>query len=604
MSTSRVIVSSVIIALAACARAQVSPPALDPIVITAARSPQALSELLSDVSVIGQEEIARAGQSSLIEVLRQAPGVEVASNGGPGTVSTVFLRGANRGHTLVLIDGVRVDSSTDGAAALEAIPVAEIDHIEILRGPASSLYGADAIGGVIQVFTRRGEGAPKFSASVGAGRYRTRTADAGVSGSDARWRYSVHAGYAESDGFSAIHNPDNFSFNPDRDGYRAQSGSGELALRYRDTDELAVQFFANRLNAQFDASPDFDDRARTTLESYALTSRNHLAGNWQSILRGARSVDNSRFETGFGPNRFRTTQNQYLWQNDFSLPSGQLQLALERREERLASDTEFVATARNTNAALAVYQLREGPHALQANLRHDDSAQFGGRTTGALAYGYRLAPAWRVSASAGTAFKAPSFNDLYFPGFSNPNLRPETARNVEADVHYAVGSAGADLIVYRNRVRDLIVFQCDANFNCAPINVNNARLQGATLSAHVTLMDTRVQASIDVQNPEDEASGHLLARRAKRHASLALDRSFGGWSVGAEWLASSERFDDLGNTRRMGGYGLVNLAASYAFAPAWRVIVRGNNVFDKRYELAQDFATPGANVFAAIQYRQ
>src|SRR6266542_1969494 len=195
---------------------------IEPVFVTAARSPQPLAELIADVTTIGPEEIARAGAQSLAELLARVPGVEIAMNGGPGATSSVFLRGANRGHTLVLVDGLRIGSSTDGATAFEAIPLEQIDHIEILRGPASSLYGADAIGGVIQIFTRRSHGALSANASAGYGTYGTGTTRVGISGAagERGWRFALQAGARRSEGFNTIANPENFSYNPDRDGYR------------------------------------------------------------------------------------------------------------------------------------------------------------------------------------------------------------------------------------------------------------------------------------------------------------------------------------------------------------------------------------------------
>jgi len=202
---------------------------LDRVVVTATRSQQPLVDLIADVSYIGAEDITRAGAQSVAELLARVPGVEIASNGGPGSTTSVFLRGANRGHTLVLIDGLRVGSSSDGATALEAIPLEQIDHIEILRGPASSLYGADAIGGVIQIFTRKSHGALSVNASGGYGTYGTGIATAGISGGDdSGWRFALQAGARRSEGFNAIGNPENFSYNPDRDGYRDESASGSL----------------------------------------------------------------------------------------------------------------------------------------------------------------------------------------------------------------------------------------------------------------------------------------------------------------------------------------------------------------------------------------
>jgi vitamin B12 transporter len=576
---------------------------IEPMFVTAARSPQPLAELIADVTIIGPEEIARAGAQSLAELLSGVPGVEIAMNGGPGSTSSVFLRGANRGHTLVLIDGLRIGSSTDGATALEAIPLEQIDHIEILRGPASSLYGADAIGGVIQIFTRRSDGAFSANASAGYGTYRSALASGGVAGGDGPWRFALQAGVRKSAGFNAIGNPDNFSYNPDRDGYRDDSASGSVAFRFAPDQELSAQFLRSRENAQFDAGPGFDDRTITTLSSYSIASRNRLASFWMSKLEAGEGDDDSLTQTGFGPSRFKTRQRQYTWQNDFALAQGALAVAFERREEHVDGDAGFPVTERNTNAVVGVWQWRDGPQALQANLRHDDSSQFGGRTTGALAYGYALGGGFRMSASYGTAFKAPTFNDLYFPGFSNPALRPETAHSAEAALRYAAGGLSAGVVAYRNRVRDLIVFECDAAFNCAPQNVADATLEGVTLELEARRAEFVIRASADFQRPEDDASGNLLPRRARRHASIGAAQSWGALRVGAELIASSERFDDAANTRRMGGYATVNLTADYALAAGWTLFARFDNALDKHYELAADYNTPGASVFAGVRYR-
>ena len=531
--------------------------------------------------------------------------MEIATNGGPASTSAVFLRGANNAQTLVLIDGVRVASSTSGAAAYEAIPVDQIERIEILRGPASSLYGADAIGGVIQIFTRRGEQtAARFNASAGYGTYDTSKLTAGVTGGSGPWTYALQLGAARSNGFNAIGNPANFSYNPDRDGYKNANVSASGSWRITDEHEVSAQFFRNRLNAQFDAGLDFDDRTITTVESYALAARDRWTPVWTSWLQAAVGSDDSDTEAGFGDSRFHTRQRQFTWQNDLTLPLGSLQLLAERREEQVTSDVAFPVTERTTNSVGAFYQLRSDAQTAEANVRYDHSSQFGGRTTGTLAYGYRFSPMWRATVSAGTAFKAPTFNDLYFPGFSNPDLVPEKSRNVEAGLYYGDSNQQARIVIYRNRVDDLIVFVCDENFACAPQNVAKATLEGITLGYEKNWDELTLKASLDLQRPEDDATGALLPRRAKRHGALVLARSFGAWRIGVEETASSQRFDDAANTRKMGGYALTNLTVEYAVAKAWTLFARVNNVFDKHYELAADYNTPGFNVFAGVRFQQ
>ena len=397
---------------------------LDPVAVTATRQSQPIADVLADLTVIGPEEIARAGVLSLTELLQRQPGVEIVQNGGPGSVSGVFLRGANRGQTLVLIDGVRMSSSSAGATTLEAIPLDQVERIEVLRGPASSLYGADAIGGVIQVFTRQGGGALSGNASAGYGTYNTWDVKGGVAGSAGPVTFAVQAAAKESNGFNTITDPANYFYNPDTDGYTNQSVSASAGVTFAPGQEARAQYFRSRLNNQFDGShTDYDDRTITIAEMWQVQSRNRLASFWVSLLTAAQGIDDSRTQTADGSFPFKTTQTQYTWQNEFALPMGALTAGYERREERVSTDLAFATTSRNTDSVFGIYQLRFDAQAVQANLRYDESSQYGGETTGAIVYSYRPTPAWRLTAGYSTGFKAPSFNDLYYPNFANPESR-------------------------------------------------------------------------------------------------------------------------------------------------------------------------------------
>ena len=583
-----------------------TPATLEPVAVTASRQSQPIAEVLADLTVIGPEEIARAGVQSLSELLQRQPGVEIVQNGGPGAVSGVFLRGANRGQTLVLVDGVRIGSSSAGSTTLEAIPLDQIERIEVLRGPASSLYGADAIGGVIQVFTRRGGGAVAGNASAGYGTYGTWDVKGGVGGSAGPVSFAVQAAAKESNGFNAIANPANFLYNPDPDGYANQSVSANAGVAFAPGQEARAQYFRSRLDNQFDGGPGYDDRTITVAESWQAVSRNRLASFWVSQLSAAQGTDDSRTQTGYGDFPFETTQRQYTWQNELALPLGALTAGYERREERVATNAGFATTARDTDSVFGIYQLRVGAQAVQANLRHDDSSQYGGETTGAIAYSYRPAPAWRLTAGYSTGFKAPSFNDLYYPDFSNPDLVPETSRNVEGGVYWSGAALGAVVearaIAYRNQIRELIVFQCDATFNCAPHNVDRATLDGVTLGVDLRADGgATLTASLDLQSPEDDRTGALLPRRARQHGALALGYPVGPVRVGLEVLASSLRYDDAENRVQMGGYAVVNLTAEWALGRDVTLFARAGNVLDKNYELAAGYATGGATVFAGVR---
>lgn len=580
---------------------------LTPVFVTATRAAQPIAELLADVTVIEADEIARIGAGGLAQLLQRQAGAEIVQNGGPGAVSGLFLRGANRGQTLVLVDGLRVGSSSTGSTTLEAIPLDAIERIEILRGPASGLYGSDAIGGVVQLFTRQGSKEPHAQASAGYGSYNSWGLSGGVSGSAGPLRFSLQAGEKRSDGFNAVVNPDAYAYNPDRDGYRSANVAAGSTLAWSEGHEFAVQYLRSRLDAQYDGGPGYDDRTVTVVESWQVVSRDRLAPWWASRLTAGEGSDDSVSKTGYGDFPFATRQRQLAWQNEFTLPVGQLTAGFERREERIETDAPFAVTARDTDSLFAVYQWRQDAHALQVNVRRDDSSQFGGETTGAIAYGYRVLPALRLTASAGTAFKAPSFNDLYYPGFSNPALQPEKSRNVEGGVYWTATTAGvrwdARALAWHNRVRDLIVFQCDASFNCAPQNVDSATLAGVTLGLDGQKGDTTLTASLDLQRPRDDASGNLLPRRAREHGVVTLGQQWGPVRLGAEIVASSYRYDDAANLRRLPGYAIVNLTAEWTVARNLTAWARGDNVFDTGYQLAADYATGGATVFAGLRWR-
>ena len=577
----------------------------DAVIVTATRTPRLATELLSDVSVIGEEEITRSGQSTLADLLRRIPGVDMANNGGPGKATSVFLRGANSAHTLVLIDGMRIGSATAGNTALEHIPLSQVERIEVLRGPASSLYGADALGGVIQIFTRSPQGAPRPSFEVGAGSYGTTSANAGFSGDANGTLFNVQAGYYETSGIGAIRNPANSSFNPDADGYRNMNLTARIARRFGADHELGANVFYSDGLSHYDGSfpsRNFDFRLAQTLSSQQLYSRNRFAPNWQSMLRLGESEDNStNITSATRRSVFTTRQTQLSWQNDIALGNHVLIAGIERLAQRVGGDTVYPVNERVINSALAGFQGRFGDHRLQLNVRNDENSQFGNKTTGSAGYGYQLNPRLRASASAGTAFNSPSFNQLYFPGFGVPTLKPEQAFNREASLKFDDGSKQAGIVYYRNTVTDLIVLV--GSPLSTPMNVGRADLTGASITFRGGIGNYQVRANVDFQNPRDADTGRLLQRRAKRHLNVSLTRAFGRWTAGTELTAAGARFDDVANARRMGGYGIVNAVLDYAIDANWSVVARLNNVFDKRYELARDFGVPGANVFVALRYQ-
>jgi vitamin B12 transporter len=579
------------------------PQTLQPVVVTATRTPQPIDTVLADLRVIDADTIANAGPMTLTELLQARGGVEISATGGPGQVSSIFLRGSNASHVVLLIDGVRVNSATAGTNAFENLPLAQIERIEILRGVGSSLYGADAIGGVIQVFTKQA-GADRTEASLGAGRWGTREASVGLGRRLGATRLSLQAGWRESDSFSATNEKSSFSFEPDRDGYRNSNLGLNLDHDWAEGQSVGLRVMTSRGATHFDAGPGSDDVNRQHLSSTALQSRNRLGAHWRSLVQLARGADHIRTEGAF-PGFVDTDQDQATWQNDLSVFGGQWVAGLDWRREKVSSDTAYAKSTRTFRAVFVGYTARFDAHLIEASARHDDDSQFGGHGTGKLAYGYRFAPQWRASASLGSAFKAPSFNDLYYPsafGFSgNPDLKPERARSTELALRHDGGALQGGLVLFRSSVRDLITV--DPSFTTV-INVNRARIRGATLDASISDGMWTARGEFTHQQAEDADTGSRLVRRARQYGSASLSATTGAWRAGVEWVLSGDRFDTAANSEasRMGGYGLVNLNASWFVTPSWSLSARLNNAADKRYELVQGYNTPGRNLFVSLAY--
>lgn len=588
---------------------------LDPVMVTATRQAARTSELLSDVSVIEREELDQAGQSTLGDIIARQPGIEFTTSGSNGATASVFMRGSNSGHTLVLIDGMRAGSATLGQmSSWSRIPATQIERIEILRGPASSLYGSDAIGGVIQIFTRQGNGPFQARGEIGGGTYTTGAASGGFSGSQNGWRYALDASLYRTEGFNSIKNPKNSAYNPDRDGFENKSISGSLGYAFAPGHEAGASFLYSDGENKYDSgfsktSAAKDYRNQLAVSNFSTYLKNAFTSNWTSTLRIGHSTDDSMNTTdSVQSSLFRTDQDQYSWQNDIRTGVGNFLLAVERLDQKVSGTGNYSVDSRTIDSVLAGWSGNYLSHRLQANLRYDDNSQFGGKTTGAIAYGYRIDPNWRANISYGTAFKAPSFNDLYYPltfgSYGNPNLLPESSRNREAAIHYERGLHHVSLTWYLNQVNNLIAWNETApgSFAYTPVNVGKARLEGTTLAYEGQVGSFNLTANYNYLDPRDADTGRQLARRATNFGAASVGQQIGPWEWRVEMLASDRRFDNASNTRKLSGYAVTNLYGAYRFSGDWSVFARVNNVFDRDYELAADFATPGVNAFVGVRY--
>lgn len=590
------------------------------VVVTGTREPTPLSQIAADVVVIDADTIRASTADSIEDLLRREAGMQLSRSGGPGQSAGVFIRGAAAGNTLVLVDGVRVGSATLGIASLEAIGLAQVERIEVLRGPGSSLYGADAVGGVVQIFTRRGAaGDARWSAHAAAGGEHSFEGDLGVSGTaSAAIDYAAGASHASSRGVSALREGDAFgNFNPDRDGYHRSGGQLAIGVTPAAGHRIGLQAVASRLNAQFDASefappdfaqdasPDFRNRQRT--DQVSLDYRGAITPQFTTTAQVARQSD--RLQSGGNLiDRFDTVREQATWQNAWKPVEGQqLLLAVDAMREKAQSNA-FVADVQRRNTAVVLgYAGHFGEHALQIDVRHDDNADFGGVNTGRIGWTMDLTRTLRLRALAGSTFRAPSFNDLYFPGYGVPGIQPERGRSVELGVTWASSGAQASATVYRNRVRDLIGYQPDPTqcpddpayaFGCAS-NVSRAQLQGATIDGSLQQGPWRVQAGIDFLEARDRDTGERLPRRAAHQESLRVEHDAGSWSFGGALLAVGAR-PDGGAT--LSAYQTVDLFARWRVAPQWRIEASVLNVGDRDVQPVRDYQQPGRQAWIGVRY--
>ena len=593
---------------------------LDPVAIVGTREPQAVSRSVADVVVIDSNTIRNATADSVEDLIRRFTGMQVTRNGGPGQSSGFFIRGASASGTVVLIDGVRVGSASLGQAEFEALSLAQIDHIEVLRGPASSLYGADAVGGVVQIFTRRGEGSPRIIGSAAIGGYHSRRGDAGVSGSQGGFDYAVTAGRESSDGVSALRPNDQFgNFNPDKDGYSRNFGNLRLGYTPALGHRIGATLLETKLNAQYDASefnppdfaqdpsPDFRNHLKTRVAS--IDYRGTITSLWTTTLQASNSVDDSK-SGGMTTRRFKTERTQATWQNALQLTTDQrVILAYEHLREQVEGDVFADKPSRNNNALVAGFSGRFiGALVAEASFRYDHNSVYGSNKTGNLGFSYEVVSGLKLRALAGKTFRAPTFNDLFYPGFGVATIEPERGRSFEFGVAWQSGASSASATVYRNHVRNLIGYQPDRtfcpvdpafDFGCAG-NISSARLQGATLTGAQQWGGLNVRATVDFLDATDSDTGVRLIRRAAHQESLAADYDFGAWTVGASVLSIGSRPDSGGVV--LGGYGVVDVRANWRFTPQWRLEAKVLNALDHRVEPVRDYQGLGRQVWIGIRF--
>jgi vitamin B12 transporter len=584
---------------------------LDATVVTASRSSETVDASLATVSVLDRADIERTQAPNLLDLLRVQAGIDLARSGGAGSVTSLFLRGSNSNHVLVLVDGVRVSSFNTGALDWSNIPVSQIERIEIVRGPRAAYWGSDAIGGVVQIFTRRNGGA---IVSAQAGSYGTRRGQIGWGIEGDHGRFSAFIADERTDGFSS-QNERGFGYFPDDDGQRQRSVTLHGGFDIGDSHSLDARVFRADSDVEFDngdseaTTGPAESEART--QSIALTLAGDLSERWQHQLVVADGRDD--LQTPVSGSSFRTRRDSADWQNAVSVAATQTLLFGVNwlDEEGFANDGFGSIYSGDRNNAAAYLGWRGSFAAFDSELvgRYDDNSDFGGEFTGSAALGWRVGERVRLSAGVGEGFRAPNLNELHSPGFGglfagNPALEPERSRSVEAGADIDLDNAGElRLRAFRTRIRDMIGFTGGETFQAE--NTAHARIDGIEAEYGLTAGSWLVNANVTLQDPQNEDTGNMLLRRAKRKGSLSVDREFaGGWRAGIETILSGERKDaGYPDNVVLPGYGVVNLRAAWSVTPAWTLELRADNVADKDYSLIDGYNTPDRSAYVGFRWQ-
>lgn len=569
---------------------------LPDVLISASRQVESRTATSAANTVFTRADIDRLQPTSITDLLSRVPGVQVAPTGGRGSLPGIFIRGTKAAQSLVLVDGVRIANATSGDSGLQFLDVDQIERVEVLRGSRSAVYGSDAIGGVIQIFTRRSNTPglqPRLR--IAAGTHHTVERSLGLSGGNDATRFNLGASLDETAGIDST--GPSFASDGDHDAYRNQSFNLSLSHTFSERFEAGVNLLDSRGRSEYDnpfggfdpvtfesfGQKPYTDFSVSSLGSYFAAQ---LSDAWRSRLELAHSENRDDKRDKLSAERFvfNTYRDQLTWQNDLALGEQHtLLIGGDWYEDRVHASTDFTEDSRWNRAVFAQHRYQGEQFSTELGVRHDRNQQFGGQTTWSGSLTVPLNADNDVLLSYSEGFRAPTFNDLYYPQYSNPNLDPEHSKSYELQWRSQLATTTRlETSLYRTDLRDAIVFGQDS----IPRNVASARINGLEMALSQQWASWRAQLGMALIDPRDRDTGHTLARRARRTLSLDLDRDFGRFSAGASWQAVSSSYDDEANRNRIGGHSLLGLRGSWAASDEVKLEAKLDNVLDRRYSRA------------------
>lgn len=555
---------------------------LDDHVITGSRFAQQSASVTNAHTVFTRSDIEGLQARSVQDLLTRVPGVQVRMSGG---IPTYNLRGTNSNQTLVLVDGQRLAGANDGIARIDFLNIDNIERVEVIRGPRASVYGADALGGVIQIFTRQGEAGLHPEVRLAAGTDDTFERQALLRGGNEATRFSLGASLNES--AAVNYTTDGVGRDRDDDLQRSKGLFLRVDHRFDERIKAGLNINDQRGVQHYDDAYDLppgNPRNQFRQSAYSAYLEAAVTDRLSSRLEAGRSSTRIKAIGAAQPwnrNSNETERDSLSWLNLFRLSDNQsLTLAADWYEDQLESDQSYTETSRHNRGLFAQYQTRIDQFGIELGLRHDDNEHFGSENSGNLALSWFQSPASQWTLSYAQAYRAPTFNDLYHLGWGgNPELQPETARAAELQWRGQVADTELQLSVYRNDIDDMIA--ADSTWTLQ--NVDQVRIHGFEASAQQHWGNLSGAVNLSLLDPRDRGTGKTLSHRAKRQLSTDLDYRRGDVSVGATWRVLSQRYADANNDTTLAGYGTIDLRSSWSISPELRLELQLTNLLDREY---------------------
>ncbi len=581
--------------------------------MTASRIEQSQKDAIASTTVITQEMIKNSKAFDLPDLLQNVAGLSIGNSGGVGQQTSIFMRGANSNQILILLDGVPLvdPTGTGGPIQFQHILPEQIDRIEIVRGNVSAIYGSGAIGGVIQIFTKKGEGKPGVSASAEIGTDTTIKLSGGISGDVEGSRYAVSATRFKTNGFSAINPNQGTNANGDSDGTRDVAFNVALSKEWRKGQEVGVRLYGYDAKTDYDDSwsgnPSRKDWSESKLMSFAAFTKNRIASDWLSTITVSHTTTkNENFYSLPGSETrdngyYRGETSMLQWANEIALSSDWILTAgadIEREKAEIIWGTSMDQSRTNYDFYTGLNG-KIDKHNFQINARYDHVEDAGTDVTGYFGYGYDLTSNWKWIASASTAFLAPTLYQQYVPLYGNLDLKAERSRSFEVGIQYANNKTLIRAVAFETRTHDLI--GSDANWK--NVNIGEAKNKGVELNGSTQLAGVDIHGNFTWQLPENRETGEQLARRPKKIASLNVSKTIGPWYVGGDVHYEDYRHNSDYDQYILGSYTLLNLNVRYQLTKEVELFGRIENAFDKEYQTAYSYNQLGRAFFGGISWK-